>query len=94
MDTWLKFARLALKQDQMQISKRTIDQLKLEINEHAMNEFDYPPKLVVANLQCQYKIGVIKEKEHNEKLTQFLLDKSKNIDNKLKSKIFLKMGKQ
>lgn len=39
-------------------------------------------------------MGFIKEKEHNEKLTLFLLDKSKNIDDKLKCKIFLNMGKQ
>ncbi|KRX06464.1 Rapamycin-binding domain [Pseudocohnilembus persalinus] len=94
METWLKFARMALKQDQNQISQKIIDKLKEEINPRAINEFDYPPKLVVSNFQVQLKNGIIKEKQFNEQLTLFLLDKSKNIDNSLKAKIFLKMGKQ
>ena len=92
MDSWLKFSRLALKTGQMQMCRRTLDSLKEEVNSDPKNEYDYPARLVISNFECEYLMGVVKEKEIEEKMMEFLMDESRQVDGALKAKCFFKLG--
>ena len=77
----------------MQLCHRTLIAIKEELNPNPRDEFDYPAKVVIANFECEYLMGMIMEGSLNEKMTEFLLDpRRKDIDNKTKSKGFFKLG--
>jgi hypothetical protein len=62
---------MAQKQNQIQLSWRTLEKLKQEINANPKDHFSYPPELVLANLQCEFLMGLIKENELCEKVENY-----------------------
>jgi len=94
LDTWFKFSKLALKQNQMQVCKRVLDELKTELKQHlhVEDEYDYPSKLVLQNLECEYMIDAIKQHDVCEKISNYLQDRGRDVDNRTKGKMYLKMG--
>ncbi|EGR30890.1 phosphatidylinositol 3- and 4-kinase family protein, putative [Ichthyophthirius multifiliis] len=91
---WLKFCRLALKGNQMKICQKSLDELMKEQNPDpgAIEFFDYPPKVVLANLECSYQMCTAKEQQTFERMDEFLQKNQNQIDKKLTAKMFLKMG--
>ncbi|EAS01249.1 phosphatidylinositol 3- and 4-kinase family protein (macronuclear) [Tetrahymena thermophila SB210] len=88
LNTWLKFCRLALKNNQMHICKKTLEELYLEYNKDSQL---MPAQLQLADLECNYQMSITKEKEICEKMEEILQSENK-IDNKLTAKMYLKMG--
>ncbi len=77
---------------QLQLCRRTLDALKEEVNKDPRDQYDFPGSLVIANLECEYMMGVLSDKEIIEKMNEFLIDPSHKVDNKMKSKCYFKLG--
>ena len=63
-----------------------------ETNSDPKNEYDYPTRLVIANFECEYMTGTIRDQDIEEKMKEFLFDQNGKIENNLKAKCFLKLG--
>ena len=48
--------------------------------------------MVLADLECEYLMGKLRDKEVAEKARDYLLKTEKDIDDKLKGKMFFKVG--
>jgi hypothetical protein len=62
------------------LCRRTLEIIKEAINPKPKDEYDYTSGLVIANLECMFNMGHLKEAEFQEKMSYFLSLQRKDID--------------
>ena len=90
LEAWIKFCKLCMKQNQIQICKRTLEIIKEEVFKFIPDEEHMPPKLMLVSIECEYASGTKDPRALIHKVCNYL-DKQTGID-EIKSKYYLKLG--
>ena len=95
LDCWIRFVHLCRKTNEshnVKLARRTLKAIEDDLAKHYPDKKKYPPKFVLASLECEYLYGEVQLSETIEKIQSYLkLDTWK--DWQLKSKYYYKLGK-
>ncbi|KAL4492653.1 hypothetical protein ABPG73_010202 [Tetrahymena malaccensis] len=88
LQSWLKFCKIILRNNQLQYCRRMLDQI---FQEEYQDEDEAPPNYHLANFECLYRINPSNFPEICEKMENYLKNEKK-IEKKQVAKMYLKMG--
>jgi len=90
LDAWLKFCKMCMKEDQIEICQRALESIKKDFAKINITEEKIPPKIVLLSMQCDYVRNVMSLNDFVENVSKFLESKTEASD--LKSRYYLKIG--
>ena len=90
LDSWLRFCKLCMKQDQIQICQRTLESIKKDVLNVIADEDKHPPKLILMSMECDYARGLLKINEFIEKICGYIDKLPEAFD--IKSRCYMKIG--